>query len=114
MECYVFSVRPKSTKKGRFYFEGKIWVDDQDLQIVRTIGKPVPQSRDSQFPEFETIRQVIDNKYWFPVWTHADSTLDFRENVVRVEETITYEDYKRFGSKATIRYGGSENPEQPK
>jgi hypothetical protein len=48
---------------------------------------------------------MIDDKYWFPVWTHADSVLDFRSQTVRVEETITYEDYKRFGSKATIDYG---------
>jgi hypothetical protein len=105
LDCYVFSVKPKKIQKGKMYFEGKIWVDDQDLQIVRTMGKPVPQKRDNQFPEFETIRQMIDNQYWFPVWTHADSTLHFRDQTVRVEETITYEGYKRFGSKATIQFG---------
>jgi len=105
LDCYVFSVKPKQTKGGRIYFQGKIWVDDQDLQIVKTIGKPVPQRRENQFPEFETIRQVIDDKYWFPVWTRADSSLNFPSQVVRVEETITYEDYKRFGSKATIDFG---------
>jgi len=110
LDCYVFSVKPKNIEKGRFYFEGKIWVDDQDLQIVRTIGKPVPQNRKQQFPEFETIRQVVDDKYWFPTWTHADSKLDFPDKTVRVEETITYEEYKRFGSKATIQFGDP-NPE---
>jgi hypothetical protein len=110
LECYVFSVKPKSTKGGRLYFEGKIWVDDQDLQVVRTIGKAVPQSRDNQFPEFETIRQIIDDKYWFPVWTHADSRLQFPGQTVRVEETVTYDDYKKFASKATIRY---ESPNPP-
>jgi hypothetical protein len=109
LECYMFSVKPKSTKKGRLYFEGKIWVDDQDLQVVRTIGKPVPQSRENQFPEFETIRQMIDNKYWFPVWTHADSNLRFPEQTVRVEETITYDNYKKFTSKATILYPNPPN-----
>ena len=105
LDCYVFSVKPRQTKGGKLYFQGKIWVDDQDLQIVKTIGKPVPQKRENQFPEFETIRQVIDDKYWFPVWTHADSSLNFPSQTVRVEETITYEDYKRFGSKATIDFG---------
>jgi hypothetical protein len=112
LQCYVFSVAPRSTKKGRLYFEGKIWVDDQDLQVVRTIGKPVPQSRENQFPEFETIRQMIDDQYWFPVWTHADSRLRFPEQTVRVEETVTYDNYKKFTSKATIRYG-SPNPNPP-
>jgi hypothetical protein len=107
LECYVFSVKPKSTKGARTfqYFQGRIWVDDQDLQIVRTLGKPVPQKADNQSPEFETIRQIVDEKYWFPVWTHADSKLRFPGQTVRIEETITYEGYKRFGSKATIDYG---------
>jgi hypothetical protein len=116
LNCYVFSVKPKTTKGDRLYFDGKIWVDDQDLQIVRTVGKAVPQTRESQFPAFETIRQVIDDKYWFPVWTHADSRLRFPGQTVRVEETITYEDYKRFGSKANIQYGappGDSTPPKP-
>jgi hypothetical protein len=105
LTCYVFSVKPKSLKGGKLYFEGKIWVDDQDLQIVRTVGKPVPQKKNTQFPDFETIRQMIDNKYWFPVWTHADSELHFQRDAVHIEETITYANYKHFASKATIKFG---------
>jgi hypothetical protein len=102
LDCHVFSVKPKKMQKGKMYFEGKIYVDDRDLQIVKTVGKAVPQSADNQFPEFETIRQMIDGKYWFPVWTHADSRLYFRDNTVRVEETVTYDDYKMFRAKARI------------
>jgi hypothetical protein len=102
LECHVFSVKPKKMQKGQLYFQGQIWVDDQDLQIVRTVGKAVPQTANNQFPEFETIRQVIDSKYWFPVWTHADSNLNFGGRIVRIEETITYDDYKKFRSKARI------------
>jgi hypothetical protein len=108
LECHVFSVKPKSIQSGKFYFDGKIWVDDQDLQIVKTLGKAVPQSKDRQFPEFETIRQMIDKKYWFPAWTHSDSMLEFPGNKVRIEETITYDKYKKFASNATIRYPGLE------
>jgi hypothetical protein len=102
LECHVFSVKPKKMQRGQLYFQGKIWVDDQDLQIVKTVGKAVPQTADNQFPEFETIRQVIDNKYWFPVWTYADSNLNFSGRIVRIEETITYDEYKRFRTKARI------------
>lgn len=103
LETYVFSVKPKSTKGGKYYFQGRIWVDDRDLQIVRTLGKVVPQKKENQFPEFETLREIIDDKYWFPTWTHADSVLRFPGQSVRVEETITYEEYKRFGSKVSIQ-----------
>ena len=105
LNCYVFSVTPKSIKGKRLYFEGKIWVDDRDLQIVRTVGKPVPQKKGGeQFPEFETIRQMVDKQYWFPVWTHAESQLHFDSDTVHIEETITYSDYKRFASKTTIQF----------
>jgi len=104
LNCYVFSVTPKSLKGNRLFFEGKIWIDDQDLQIVRTVGKPVPQKKDNQFPEFETIRQMVDHKYWFPVWTHAESRLRFGSDTIHIEETINYEDYKKFASKTTIQF----------
>lgn len=102
--CYVFSVKPKQMEEGRLYFEGKIWVDDLDLQVVRTLGKPVPEAEDNKFPKFETLRQPIDGKYWFPVWTHADEDLHFPDRRVRIEQTILYEGYKRFTSGASIKY----------
>ncbi len=115
LNCYVFTVKPKTTKGNRFYFDGKIWVDDRDLQIVRTMGKAVPQKRDNQFPEFETIRQVIDNTYWFPAWTHADSRMTFPDGmIVHIEETVTYDDYKRFRVKATIQFGAPASSEGAK
>jgi len=103
LDTYVFSVKPKSTKDGKLHFQGKIWVDDTDLQIVRTVGKVVPQTQDSQFPEFETLRQLVDKKYWFPVWSHANSVLDFRNSRVRIEETITYEGFKQFKSSVVVK-----------
>lgn len=102
LDCHVFSVKPKKIEKNKMYFEGKIYVDDLDLQIVKTVGKAVPQTARNQFPEFETIRQMIDDKYWFPVWTHADSRLNFPGETVRIEETITYDDYKMFRTKTRI------------
>jgi hypothetical protein len=112
LTCYVFSVAPKTIQKGKMYFQGKIWVDDQDLQIVRTFGKPVPQTKKEQYPKFETIRQIIDKKYWFPVWTHGESTLHFGDKGdrkdVRIEQTVTYERYKRFDTDTKIHYENQE------
>ncbi|MDR0310781.1 MAG: hypothetical protein LBJ21_04260 [Acidobacteriota bacterium] len=113
LNCYVFAVKPKNIKRGRLYFEGKIWVDDVDFLVVRTLGKAVPQSKTNLFPEFETLRNMIDGKYWFPVWTHADERLRFPDYTVRIEQTVTYDDYRRFDAKTTIRYGtpGADDPE---
>jgi len=107
--CYVFSVKPKKPVTGKRYFEGQAWVDDRDLQIVKTYGKGVGvirKSSDNQFPKFETYREQIDGKYWFPTYTHADDTLHFKsgENV-RIRMVVRYRDYKRYEGRSTIKYG---------
>ena len=59
IETYVFAVKPKKLEKGKRYFEGQIWVDQRDLQIVKTYGKGVgllKKKEDNQFPRFETYR----------------------------------------------------------
>jgi hypothetical protein len=109
--CYTFSVKPKSVKPGKRYFEGQIWVDDRDLQIVKTYGKGVGElkagaSKNQAFPKFETYREQIDGKYWFPTYTHADDTLRFKNgDNVRIRMTVKYQDYKKYEGKSTIRYG---------
>ena len=107
--CYVFSVKPKKPVTGKRYFEGQAWVDDRDLQIVKTYGKGVGvirKSSDNQFPKFETYLEQIDGKYWFPTYTRADDTLHFKNgNDVRIRMVVKYQDYKRYEGRSTIRYG---------
>jgi hypothetical protein len=104
--CFTFSVKPKKMVKGERYFEGQIWVDDRDYQIVKTYGKAVGIiGKDHQFPKFETYREQIDGKYWFPTYTHADDTLHFSTMSQRIAMTVKYQDYKRYEGRSTIRYG---------
>jgi hypothetical protein len=107
--CYVFSVKPKKPVTGKRYFEGQAWVDDRDLQIVKTYGKGVGvirKSSDNQFPKFETYREQIDGKYWFPTYTRADDTLHFKNgDNVRIRMVVRYQDYKRYEGRSTIKYG---------
>ena len=110
--CYVFSVHPKVlTKDRKRYFEGQIWVDDQDLQIVKTFGRAtgyLRKNEDQQFPKFETYREQIDGKYWFPVYTYADDTLNFKDGPSqRIKVTVKYDHYKKyeFKSESSIKYG---------
>jgi hypothetical protein len=107
--CYVFSVKPKKQVVGKRYFEGQIWVDDRDLQIVKTYGKGVgviKKSSDNQFPRFETYREQIDGKYWFPTYTRADDTLHFKNgDNQRIRMVVKYQDYKRYEGRSTIKYG---------
>jgi hypothetical protein len=108
IDCYVFDVAPKTIEKGQRYFQGSIWVDDQDLQIVKTYGKAVPDIRkggeEHLFPRFETYREQIDN-YWFPTYTKAVDTLQFSTGAKRVREIIKYENYKKFQSNVKLTFG---------
>ena len=104
--CFAFSVKPKKLEKGKRYFEGQIWVDDRDLQIVKTYGKGVGLvKKGNEFPRFETYREQIDGKYWFPTYTHADDTLHFPEYDQRISMTVKYQDYKQFKSQTNITFG---------
>lgn len=118
LHCYVFDIAPKQVDPKKRYFQGRIWVDDHDFQIVKTYGQMVPETRlnkkgkgqENLFPKFTTWRQQIDGKYWFPVYTRADDTLHFVNQDVHVREIVKYENYRRFGSKAIITYEGKELP----
>ncbi|MGA2272432.1 MAG: hypothetical protein ABSH00_02680 [Bryobacteraceae bacterium] len=105
IDCYLFSVKPKKLLPHKRYFEGEVWVDDRDLQIVKTYGKGVGIAKNQEFPKFETYREQIDGKYWFPTYTHADDTLRFKDMSQRIRMVVKYQDYKRFEGKSTIKYG---------
>ena len=97
---YVFDVAPKRIEKNQRYFQGRIWVDDRDLEIVKTDGKAVPDIRkggtENVFPRFETYRQNIEGHYWFPTYTHADDILHFSSGNVHIRMIVRYTNYKRF------------------
>ncbi len=123
ISCYVFTVSPKVlTKDRKRYFDGDIWVDDQDLQIVKTFGRGtghLGRNEDQQFPKFETYREQIDGKYWFPTYSYADDTLNFKDGQSqRIKEVVKYDHYKKFEFKteSNITYGAvgsGEKSQQP-
>ncbi len=113
LNTYVFDIAPKQIVGKKRYFQGRIWVDDHDFQIVETYGKTVPDIRkkknqENLFPKFTTWREQIDGQYWFPTYTRAEDTLQFSLNPVKIREIIKYTNYKRFGSKSRITFEGQE------
>src|SRR6266853_2100982 len=112
IDTYVFDVAPKKVDKngGPRFFEGRIWVDNHDFQIVKTCGKNVPDihKKDSEnlTPKFVTYREQIDGEYWFPTYTRADDILHFSSGDVHIRETLKYTKYQRFGVKTRIIFNG--------
>jgi hypothetical protein len=73
LDTYVFAVTPKAFEKNKHYFQGKVWVDQQDYQIVLINGMTVPQDtrkgHEDLQPPFTTYYEQVDGKYWFPTYT---------------------------------------------
>ena len=105
LSTYVFDVAPKTIEKNQRYFQGRVWVDDKDLQIVMTDGKAVRDTAE------EYVRQNIEKGYWFPVFTRADDYLHFRSGDVHIRMTVKYSNYKRYGS--TVKMGEAKEIKNP-
>ena len=122
LETYVFDVAPKVMEKGKRYYKGKIWVDQQDLQIVLVSGKSVPDDvrsgHENLSPPFTTYYEQIDGKYWFPTYTKAEGTLHFAPasgsggQDVHVKSIVKYSDYKQYRSSARIIVDGKDITDQ--
>lgn len=98
LNLYVFDVAPKvmpkAEKDGLRLFQGRIWVDDTDLLIVKSKGKAVPEWKDERFAVIETWRENIDGKYWFPSYSSSDDELVFRNGqVVKMKIRVKYSNY---------------------
>jgi hypothetical protein len=110
IDCYVFDVAPTKIEKNQRYFQGQIWVDDKDLQIVKSYGKAVPDIRgkggqENLFPRFETYREQVDGLYWFPTYTRAVDTLQFSSGAQRIRQIIKYDNYKKFEADVKLTFG---------
>jgi hypothetical protein len=109
LTAYVFEVGPKTIEKNQRYFQGRVWVEDKDLEIVKSDGKAVPdihkRGEENVFPRFETFRENIEGHYWFPTYTRSNDILRFSNGDIPIRMTVKYENYKRFG--VTIKIGAA-------
>jgi hypothetical protein len=103
LNTYVFDVKPKAIKKGQRYLEGRLWVDDQDLQIVKVKGQAIPQFDDNRFPHFESYRENIDGHYWFPTYSYSDDIIEFKKGPsYHLRVTVRYTNYKKFTGRIRV------------
>jgi hypothetical protein len=125
LDLHVFDVTPKilgdqkrlkalkSSKKMERFFQGRIWVDDQDFQIVKAKGKGVPEF-DQRFPTFETYREQVDGKFWFPTYTYADDELVFKGgHTARIRMRVKFDEFERIRGKVRIIEEGKDGEVTP-
>jgi hypothetical protein len=106
VDCWAVQVRPRQMLSGLRYFEGMVWVDKKEYNIVRMEGQAVPQIRTTKkenlFPRFTTVRKPLDGRHWFPVYTYSDDVLQFKNGPLRQRLRISYSEYKRFGAESKL------------
>ena len=118
LDTYVFAMEPKVPSLKDREFKGKVWVDQQDFQIVLVDGKIVPddlrRNHENISPPFVTYYEQVDGKYWFPTYTKADATIhepatkDTLADDIHFRQVVKYTDYKQFRSTSRIIYNGED------
>jgi len=98
LSAYFFTVKPKALDRAHAYFSGVVWVDEQDLVIVKSIGKWVTETGDVTadmlpFTVFETYRQQVGKNLWFPAYSRSDETFEFGKTRVPIRMIIRWSDY---------------------
>ncbi|HET7345879.1 MAG TPA: hypothetical protein VFJ10_01015 [Acidobacteriaceae bacterium] len=118
IDTWVFDVKPKAIQKNKRYFQGRIWVDQKEHQIVVTNGKNVPDDlrpghEDLTLP-FITYRQMVDGKYWFPVYTVGEAVLHFQgghgylSQNAHMREVVKYSNYRQYRTDVRVIFNGQD------
>src|SRR3989442_2290017 len=100
IDCYIFQAKPKMVERVRAYFDGIVWVDAKYLEVVKTYGKWVTDQGDMHpvadlpFSLFETYRENVDGKYWFPNYSRSDGTLNLKGQEIPLRLVIKWTDFK--------------------
>jgi hypothetical protein len=71
VRCLVFDVTPQK-KAGRGRFLGRIWVEDQEYNIVRLNGTYAPAPRNSLFFHMDSWRLNLIPGYWVPAFIYSE------------------------------------------
>lgn len=106
LDTYVFHVEPKNLEKNKRYFQGRVWIDSHDFEVVKTCGKSVPDvihvKKNQPMnirPTFVSYRQLVGGQ-WFPAYARVDDTLNFKVQAVHLREIVKLTGYKKAGAAA--------------
>lgn len=100
VDCYIFQVKPKTVERQKAYFDGVVWVDAKYLEVVKTYGQwmtdlgPMHVIKDMPFSLFETYRENVEGKYWFPNYSRSDDTAEIKGQQFPVRIVIKWTDFK--------------------
>ena len=103
LNTLVFDVKPRiklpdPDKSDDRYLRGRVWIDEQDLCVVKVAGQALPEQSAHRTPKFETYFQNYD-KYWFPAYTSADDRIRLGRYYAPVVVNVRFTGYKKVGTR---------------
>ena len=116
IDCYIFQVKPRMLELTHALFDGIIWVDAKYLEVVKTYGKWVTERGDApilpQYPFalFETYRENVEGKYWFPSYSRSEDALHLKDQDVNVRLVIKWSDFKPIPSASAAPVASPATP----
>ena len=108
VDCYIFQAKPKAVERSTALFDGVVWVDAKYLEVVKTYGKWVTDQGDTRgvaqlpFSLFETYRENVDGKYWFPNYLRSDDTLHVKDGDIPVRLVVKWTEFKPAAVGASV------------
>ena len=119
LSVYFFTIKPRALERARAYFSGVVWVDEQDLVIVKMIGKWVTEigdvtASDLPFTVFETYRQQVGKTFWFPEYSRSDETFESGKNHVPIRMIVKWSDFTPLASAPAADSPAMETPSNNK
>jgi hypothetical protein len=119
VDCYIFQVKPKTVERQKAFFDGVVWVDAKYLEVVKTYGQwmtdlgPMHVVKDLPFSLFETYRENVEGKYWFPNYSRSDDTAEIKGQQIPVRIVIKWTDFKLLPSAPQAATANSSAPTKP-
>jgi len=119
VDCYIFQVSPKTLERQHPLFDGVIWVDQKYLEVVKIYGKWVTDLGDYHTPSlpftmFETYRDNVEGKYWFPDYSRSDALYKLKDRDIPIRVTIKWTNFKPFPPEAVATPAPPSPSTQPK
>jgi hypothetical protein len=101
VDCYIFQVSPKTIDRQHPLFDGVVWVDQKYLEVVKTYGRWVTELGEVHpptlpFSMFETYRENVEGKYWFPNYSRSDGVYKIKDHDIPIRITIKWANFKPF------------------
>ena len=72
VRCLVFQVKPRMHSGSMGMFEGRIWVEDENYNIVRMNGTYVPDPMGAYYFHLDSWRLNVAPGYWLPAYIFSE------------------------------------------